>query len=96
MISGIDQNIEVVKELATKDDIMLSDIENNKRDILQSATIYIQCQFDNMGNCLVRSAVISLNSNLFKKTDSVQFEVFNKRNHKVGINNCKSISFRVR
>ena len=33
-ISGINQNIKVVKELATKNDIMLSNIKNNKRDIL--------------------------------------------------------------
>ena len=40
-ISGVNQNLEVVKKLAIKDDIMLSDIKNNERGILQDATIYI-------------------------------------------------------
>jgi hypothetical protein len=42
-ISGVDQNLEVVKKLATKDDIVLSDIKDNERGILQDATIHIQC-----------------------------------------------------
>ena len=41
-ISGVDQNLEVVKKLVIKDDIVLSNIKNNKRGILQDAIIYIQ------------------------------------------------------
>jgi hypothetical protein len=72
----------VIKKSAIKNNIMLTNIKNNKRDILQDTTIHIQCQLDYIGDYLIGSTIIFFNHNLFKQADSVQFEILNKRDDK--------------